>query len=147
MPRKYRAFTLIELLVVLGILTFLLTVVPPLLPQVREDMQVKSAARELAAGLRESRGLAIRGARDVPFTVNLKERWFSIGHHRHSFVVPGDAKLEMTLAKSERTSASQGAIRFYPDGSSTGGRITLSGGKRSYRIDVEWLTGEVAVTP
>ena len=38
-----------------------------------------------------------------------------------------------------------GAIRFFPDGSSTGGRVTLMVGERSYAVDVDWLTGRVRV--
>ncbi|MGB8635652.1 MAG: type II secretion system protein GspH, partial [Rhodanobacteraceae bacterium] len=33
--------------------------------------------------------------------------------------------------------------RFYPDGSSTGGRITVIRGQREWHINVSWLTGEV----
>ena len=38
-----------------------------------------------------------------------------------------------------------GAIRFYPDGSSTGGRITVASGERKYLVDVDWLTGRVSI--
>jgi general secretion pathway protein H len=35
------------------------------------------------------------------------------------------------------------AIRFFPDGSSSGGTISLSGANRDYFIGVDWLTGRV----
>jgi general secretion pathway protein H len=38
-----------------------------------------------------------------------------------------------------------GAIRFYPDGGSNGGRVTLAAGERKFEIDVDWLTGRIAV--
>ena len=34
---------------------------------------------------------------------------------------------------------------FFPDGSSTGGRITLRSEVSAYRVDVDWLTGQVRV--
>jgi len=37
------------------------------------------------------------------------------------------------------------AIRFYPDGSSTGGSIDLSVNGEGYRIKVDWLTGGVSL--
>ncbi len=40
----------------------------------------------------------------------------------------------------------RGGIRFYPDGSSTGGRVTLSLEGLQMRVDVEWLTGRVRIT-
>ena len=37
------------------------------------------------------------------------------------------------------------AIRFFPEGAATGGRIVLSRERAAWQIDVEWLTGEVTV--
>ncbi|PIV82132.1 type II secretion system protein GspH, partial [bacterium CG17_big_fil_post_rev_8_21_14_2_50_64_8] len=56
-------------------------------------------------------------------------------------------KIEVALftAQSELMDAKTGAIRFYPDGSSTGGRVTLSRGERKYRVDVDWMTGRVKI--
>jgi general secretion pathway protein H len=36
-------------------------------------------------------------------------------------------------------------VRFFPDGGSNGGRITLAAGDRKYDVDVDWLTGRVAI--
>jgi general secretion pathway protein H len=36
-------------------------------------------------------------------------------------------------------------IRFLPDGSSTGGRITVAVGEFEQLIDVDWVTGRVTV--
>jgi hypothetical protein len=38
-----------------------------------------------------------------------------------------------------------GQIRFFPDGSSTGGRIGLSRNDRRAAVAVDWLTGLVSV--
>ena len=48
-------------------------------------------------------------------------------------------------ARSEQLSEKGGAIRFFPDGSSTGGRITLSIDSMRYLVNVDWLTGRVKV--
>jgi general secretion pathway protein H len=39
----------------------------------------------------------------------------------------------------------QGAILFFPDGASTGGRVQLSVKNAAWNIDVAWLTGEVKI--
>ena len=39
----------------------------------------------------------------------------------------------------------RGGIDFFPDGTSTGGRITLALEGRNRRIDIEWLTGRIRV--
>ena len=36
-------------------------------------------------------------------------------------------------------------ITFYPDGSSTGGRVTLRDEDNGYVVDVDWLTGRIDV--
>ena len=38
-----------------------------------------------------------------------------------------------------------GSIRFYPDGSSNGGRVTVGAGGRAFAVDVDWLTGHVTI--
>jgi general secretion pathway protein H len=36
-------------------------------------------------------------------------------------------------------------IRFYPDGTATGGRISLSLNSKTLDIDINWITGGVEV--
>ena len=38
-----------------------------------------------------------------------------------------------------------GRIRFFPDGASTGGNVELELGEAVWRIEVNWLTGEVSM--
>jgi len=45
----------------------------------------------------------------------------------------------------EALNGREGDIRFNPDGSSTGGRISLADGRRRIGVGVDWLTGRVSV--
>jgi general secretion pathway protein H len=45
----------------------------------------------------------------------------------------------------EQRDVTQGDIRFNPDGSSTGGRISVADGARSIAVGVDWLSGRVSV--
>ena len=54
-------------------------------------------------------------------------------------------ELKLFTAQSDLVSEHAGAIRFYPDGGSNGGRVTLAAGERKYEVDVDWLTGRVAI--
>jgi general secretion pathway protein H len=56
-----------------------------------------------------------------------------------------ELELKLFTAQTEAVSERKGAIRFYPDGSSTGGRITVASGERKYLVDVDWLTGRVSI--
>jgi general secretion pathway protein H len=49
----------------------------------------------------------------------------------------------MLTTTGERQGSQIGSIRFNPDGSSTGGRISLADGGRAITIGVDWLTGRI----
>ena len=59
--------------------------------------------------------------------------------------LPRGLELKLFTAQAEVSSESRGAIRFYPDGSSTGGRITVASGERKLLVDIDWLTGRVSI--
>ncbi len=53
--------------------------------------------------------------------------------------------MKLFTAQSDIADEKTGAIRFYPDGGSNGGRVTLAAGERKFEVDVDWLTGRVAI--
>jgi general secretion pathway protein H len=54
--------------------------------------------------------------------------------------------MELLTVAGERRTAVQSAIRFNPDGSSTGGRITVGDAVRKIAVGVDWLTGRVSLS-
>ena len=57
----------------------------------------------------------------------------------------------VTLAVEQVTGArvaemTQHAVHFFPDGSSSGELIILSGGNHSYYLQINWLTGSITIT-
>ena len=62
------------------------------------------------------------------------------------FELPADVDVIFRTAKEELVSESASRIRFFADGSSTGGRVTLARDGAAYHISVDWLTGRVAIT-
>jgi general secretion pathway protein H len=59
--------------------------------------------------------------------------------------LPERLELKLYTAQRDIVGDKIGAIRFFPDGGSTGGRITLAAGERKYDVDVDWLTGRVTI--
>jgi len=49
----------------------------------------------------------------------------------------------MYTADQEITSETSGRIRFFADGASTGGHISVLMERVEWRINVDWLTGSV----
>ena len=143
--RRAGGFTLIELMVVLVIAGLLLTVLPPLFSAALPGVQLKGASREVASALRFARDHAITRQQESTVTLDLESREYWVSGRERPFSLPSGLEVELFTVRSEQSGEDTGAIRFFPDGSSTGGRVTLGAGERSYAVDVDWLTGRVRV--
>jgi general secretion pathway protein H len=143
--RRPRGFTLIELLAVLviGALIYAVFLGVPMRGSSIADL--KAAARTVAAGLRHAQSTAMATRRDALLTIDLEAREFQVTGIEAARNLPKDLEISLYTAQQEVSSEKKGAIRFYPDGSSTGGRITLAAGERKYLVDVDWLTGRVSI--
>jgi general secretion pathway protein H len=107
--------------------------------------ELRTATGTVVAGLRRAREEALNRQAPATLTVDVAARAFTVdasGEHRQ---LPARVRLSLFTARSEVEDEDRGRIRFFPDGSSTGGRVTLSGDGREYHVDVDWLTGQVRV--
>jgi general secretion pathway protein H len=138
-------FTLLELLVVLVIAGALVALVPPAINRVLPGVKLKGASQEMASAIRFLRGWSVAQGKQGLFTLDLEKKQFTITPREKIYELPQKAELKMTAASDEGQGEQQGGIRFFPDGSSTGGRIILSGAGKEHRIDVDWLTGRVSL--
>ena len=138
-------FTLLELLVVLVIAVLLVAVVPPLISGMSGATELRSAARQVAAGLRFARNEAVTRQREAVLTLDLSKHRFAVSGDPREIALPESLSLHLYTAQSELLDQATGNIRFFPDGSSTGGAVTVSGPKLAYRVNVDWLTGAIAI--
>lgn len=106
--------------------------------------QMDAAAQRVAAGLRDTRTRAMATGRPQWFTVDLRNHAFAAPGRAPRRLPPG-ARLDVTSAAEAGAPAGSARIGFFPDGSSSGGRVVLAEGRRSARVDVDWLTGAVTV--
>lgn len=139
-PRSYAGFTLIEMLVVLTILALMMVVV---VPSVSRGLTttVSDVARDIQISLRKARSNSVTQQKSVAFIVDTQNREYQI-YGQTTMRLPDDIELTVKAAESEVRN-SQAAMRFYPDGSSTGGRLTVQQGDEQIVINVDWLTGRV----
>ena len=142
---KARGFTLLELMVVLVIGALAYTVVLGVPFRGPSTSDLKAAARTLASGLRLAQTTAMSTRRDATLVLDLEAREFEVSGSAGARSLPRDIELKLFTAQSEALTEKKGAIRFYPDGSSTGGRITVASGERKYLVDVDWITGRVSI--
>ena len=137
-------FTLIEVVVVLAILGLALALVLGYGAPSRRGLDLRGSAAALASGLRLARSEAILSNRAVIFDLDLAGHRFRSGSGPVRQLPPSLA-IDLLSISGERRSANAGDIRFNPDGSSTGGRITLAEGSRKIMVGVDWLTGRVSI--
>ncbi|MGA9335973.1 MAG: GspH/FimT family pseudopilin [Rudaea sp.] len=143
--RRASGFTLIELVAVIVLIGIALSVVSLSFSRSMSNAKVQAASRDLVAALRYTRGQAI---------VKGKQAALDLDIQNNTYQAPGKAlvklpkEMHMTLltAQTEQTGATSGRIRFFPDGASTGGHISVFMGSREWRINVSWLTGRVERT-
>ncbi len=137
-------FTLLELLVALAILGAALAIAVPQLTG-RSAVELKATAQSVAAALRRTRDQAMSENQSRVMGVDVEARRFQAGAQSAARQMPAHIEVSLYTARSELLSGSAGGIRFFPDGSSTGGQIALSAKGRRYVIDVDWLTGRVRI--
>lgn len=142
----FRGFTLLEMMIVLVIAALILAVAPPLLSRALPGTQLKGAARQIAAGLRYTRGHAVISQQEAVFKLDVEARRAEISGRAKPLKLPQDLDLRLFTAQAELVDEQVGAVRFYPDGSATGGRITVAYDEREYHVDIDWLTGHVAIS-
>ncbi len=134
-------FTLLELLVVITIVGLASAIAIPLLNgRSSDNVRLRVAADAFTGAVRATRASAIEHDSQAVLMIDLD---------RHTLTSPAllprnfasEISAELTVAEPERVSRSRGGIRFYPDGTSTGGNLQLSLHGREIRICVSWLTG------
>jgi len=142
---RSRGFTLLELLLVLVIAATGYALVVRFTGSGVSGAQLKSAARAVAAGLRDARGVAIATQESAALNVDVEKRTIEVTGAARPRSLPDRLDIKLDTAQAEVVDEKRGAIRFYPDGSSTGGRVTLATGERRFLVDVDWLTGRVTI--
>ena len=59
--------------------------------------------------------------------------------------MPPEIRLTLLTARREQIDETRGNIRFFPDGTSTGGAVRLLRDDRAYEVAVDWFDGRVSI--
>lgn len=138
-------FTLIEVLIVLTLVVVLTAVLAPIMfPSAGRVLS--GTASELTTTLRETRRHARAANQRRRFLVDTESRRYGIEDSPAWKTLPREMTVELTTAESLVTDDSRGGIDFFPDGSSTGGRVVLGLGGQMVQVDIEWLTGRIEIS-
>lgn len=142
-PQRTAGFTLVELLVVLAIIGMMITAMPTLISAVLPGMKLRAAAYDFASALRAARGTAVLQHQDTIVRLDLRTGQYQVFPGATSWILPEGVSTTFEGPTAE-ISGNVVAIRFFPDGTSTGGRIGLSAGHSQREIVAHWLTGRIS---
>lgn len=143
-PRAVRGFTLVEILAVVALIALAMTLVAVTIGDGLSGARVKAASRDLVAALRYTRGQAIVKRESQALAIDVDGRRYRAPGKKW-VELPKNMEMGLETARSEMEAEGIGRIRFFPDGASTGGNVELSLGEAVWRIEINWLTGEVVV--
>jgi len=142
MQRKIRGVSLLEMLLVIALLAAISVVAAGAMTGGFAGMQLRTEAKRITAQLRYTRTQAIATGQPQRFTIDPQARTWTAPNDRHGDI-PEKLGIAFTGAREVQPRRGEGAIVFFPDGASTGGRVQLSARRAAMNIDVTWLTGEV----
>lgn len=129
----------------MAIIGLMVALIPGFLLRDNKGLDLDRAARAVAEGLIDVRSDAITQNRDQLFGLDVERRQFLPGEGATPVQLNRDIDVRFVTARREQLTGSIGQIRFFPDGSSTGGRVVLNLGDLTSWIEVDWLTGFVKV--
>jgi len=141
---RARGFTLFEMLAVILLIGIAAAAVSIPVTQGLASARVNAASGELAAALRWTRAQAIVHGESKALEVDIAAATYH-APGKPAVRLPKDMRVVITSAREDQANATTGRIRFFPDGSSTGGRVTLKRGDREWHVNVAWLTGAVSI--
>ncbi|WP_339897192.1 GspH/FimT family pseudopilin [uncultured Gilvimarinus sp.] len=141
-PRTVYGFTLLEMMVALAIAAVLMAAAVPAASKMYASMQYRGAVADVKSLLETGRYQASTTGATMVVLIKPKARQVSVGDRVE--VLPEHIAIDVRSAAELRPDADTAAIQFYPDGSSSGGAITLTRDTgQTVTLNVGWLLGEV----
>ena len=159
---KDRGFSLLEIIVVLVLLSLSVALIAPGLSRFSKSVELKGAAKKVAAVLRYYRSEAINRGKvyQVLFDSNLMEvkvqpieaevqeetEKKEVKSAPKSFFLPPGVQMKELNIESTQYPSDLPTIEFYPNGGSNGGNILLdSQSQKGFKIKINFLTGAVVI--
>ncbi|VAW34927.1 hypothetical protein MNBD_GAMMA01-2187 [hydrothermal vent metagenome] len=106
--------------------------------------KIRAVSKNLVSAMRYTRGQAVVKHEEKTITFNVKTKSYK-APRKKTVTIPDEMDIFVFTADSEIADESTGSIRFFSDGSSTGGWVKLVYGKKIWKINVNWLTGEISM--
>ncbi|WP_349025815.1 GspH/FimT family pseudopilin [Methyloglobulus sp.] len=142
-PASSKGFSLLEMILVLFVVILGFSVVGLNISSGNDATKLQSAARDMVSALRFAKGQALISHKETTVALDLNENSYTVSDREKVYTIPDTIALTVVTAQEELNGKGLANIRFFPDGSSSGGRIKLEMNSAIWQIDINWLTGQV----
>ena len=143
-PQKQTGFTLIEVIVVMVMIAVLGGMVASSMTDGLRKAKIRAVSKNLVSAMRYTRGQAVVKHEQKTITFNVEDKTYQ-APRKKVVHIPDEIDINVYTADSEVADETIGSIRFFSDGSSTGGWVKLTHKNKIWKINVNWLTGEIAM--
>jgi general secretion pathway protein H len=145
-----RGFSLLEMLLVMALIAVASLLAVGAFGGGLQGIRLRAGAKELAAQFRFARAVAISSGQPQDVLIDPAARRWE-GAKGRSGSLPDGGEIVFTGARADALQPDgdgdgKGAVRFFPDGAATGGRVRMSANGGGWDVDVGWLTGEVRLS-
>lgn len=131
-------FSLAEVVLALALLALLATLSLPFFRPQSGQAAVHRKAFEIVALLRADRNASLRNSTEYAISVDAKAGTVRSRQSRGSVTLPSTMKLRLFPANIS-------GFVFHPDGSATGGRLSILAGSNSAEIGVDDMTAAILI--
>lgn len=140
--KRQCGFTLLEMLIAISIAGLVLAASVPAAHKMYQSMQYREAVRDVRRALESARYVAIVTGHSSDVIIIPRKKMLRYGEHT-TRQLPDFIELETETAAEISDDNDQAVIRFYSDGSSTGGTVNVGRNNRWVSLHVGWLLGRV----
>lgn len=138
---RQSGFTLLEMLAVLVLISIAFMLLASGITRGLAHARERQSVNELLQSLRQARTQAIVEGRPMSLLFDLNSTCYRVEQFPPRCLSAG-TQLRIETAEGLGKDVT---LIFYPDGSSSGGNLSLKNESREARIDVGWLTGNVSL--
>lgn len=139
---KLYGFTLLEMLIAISIAGLVLAASVPAVHKMYVSMQYREAVRDVRRALESARYVAIVTGQASDVVIIPRDKILHYGDDKQR-QLPEFIELETETAAELSNEKGKAVIRFYSDGSSTGGTVNVGRNNQWISLHVGWLLGRV----
>jgi len=142
--KQQYGFSLLEIIVVMVMIALLMGFFASGMSESLNKAKIRAVSKDLVSAIRYTRSKAVVKHEQKTITFNVKNKTYQVPRKKIVHI-PDAIDINVYTADSEITDDTIGSIRFFSDGSSTGGWVKLTHKNRIWKINVNWLTGEITM--